>query len=634
MAVKELYSIWTKSVLTKALSSLGDKDFRKSWSKAKLVTRLQEWEEKEVLEATTKANIVVLAEEMGVSTTGTKKTLIERLLSSDSNPEVVEEVFDQSNEQVEQVASDDEDEEEETLSDIPCVISPIDSEELQLVDANIVRKIESYQNQFQSLSDSLKALREECEQFLEEIEIPFNILNLQGLVSSSTIRTSSVVGEVEMRKNMALIQLLEPRLRGITFYLGSEYDDGGGYYSTLDSFEFNDGLTTEAFSDYIYDIFDADLDVGSFEFAENTVGIDQHPLLGLYSGYTSPNPKQWRKLWTLITSLDASFREQGFLLLETLMLEDRSLLEATADLASFSIHRTFVPVMDHSFISCIYGRALLEPFLHLICLANEKVGRTNLFFPFETNELYGFEQPLFASSIEKLAFDIELADRSHLNSMSYDVRQVQNALLDVIDIINVDLGLPSVVRHLKMSDLQRLVPHTWDELWTMYENDGTANIVKSFILDWMFNDAAIFTINPALANRTELAPPYHAVEGSFLWHMPKLQSLDMSEMHLDVGEEWDPQYFNHLPNLKKLSISGLGVVKIPQLIVDKSLKELDIGYNSLQDFPRELKQMRSLKRLVITQCMDDNLGPWDIDSFAEELRKALPTCEIVTGAVG
>ena len=164
----------------------------------------------------------------------------------------------------------------------------------------------------------------------------------------------------------------------------------------------------------------------------------------------------------------------------------------------------------------------------------------------------------------------------------------------------------------------------------MYEDDGTANTVKSVLMDWMFNNGAIFSINPALENRTELAPPYHVAESTFLWHMPRLQFLDMSGMNLDVGEEWDPQYFNHQPNLKKLNVSGIGMVKIPQLIVDKSLKELDVSYNKLQDLPYELKQMRSLKRLVITDCMDDELGPWDMDSFAAELRQALPKCEIVT----
>ena len=350
------------------------------------------------------------------------------------------------------------------------------------------------------------------------------------------------------------------------------------------------------------------------DFSEEPYTFSGHPILAFFPNYQSPNPDHWYKVLHLITSSDEALVQQGFVLLESMMLEDERLLETVANLASCSLNCVFWEVHSLMEDKGLGDWTLISHLLQLIRFANQQLGRTNLLFPFETAQVLTEETedgeelplPLFASELERELYQAE----------------------------NVVRALPSILSRMSQGDLQRMVPKTWDQVWRLMQSNWEFEWLQTF-LEWMFKDGKVLQWNPSLLELTELrlnSSLQEMEETVAFWSMPNVTTIDMSECGMLWWYDWT--FLSSMPRLHTVNLSVCGLDEIPGPLYNCPIEYLDVSHNKLQEVPHDLRHMSSLKRLVLTNCMHDGRDNKEFEAFVVGLRQALPKCEIVTEAVG
>lgn len=525
-----------------------------------------------------------------------------------------------------------------SLSDFTIHIEPIEPPSVDINSAEQRRRLDAYAQKVREWQQQTLALQEEgrrllleASQVLDPLVARAEIDKLDSVMVSAKegIETfpSLLVLEHDWKQRLETLQAPLQALKSVEFnwvwndYEARWYEEGyslnEGAITDLPSpieeygVQLNSGLISKGVDRGVYNPSCSPPD--RVDFSDESYTFLGHPILGFFSNYQSPNPDHWYKVLHRITSSDEALAKQGFVQLESMMLEDKRLLETVANLASCSLKSVFWEVHSLMEEKGLGDWTLISHLLQLIRFANQQLGRTNLLFPFETAQVLTEETedgeerpvPLFASELERELYQAE-------------------------DVVRT---LPSILSRMSQGDLQRMVPKTWEQVWGLMQNHREFEWFQTF-LEWMFKDGKVLQWNPSLLELTELrlnSSLEEMEETVAFWSMPNVTTIDMSEYRM-LWYDWT--FLSSMPKLRAVNLSYCSLGEIPSPLYSCPIEYLDVSYNKLQEVPHDLKQMSSLKRLVLTKCMQDDVDEIEFEAFVTELHQALPTCEIVTEAVG
>ena len=202
------------------------------------------------------------------------------------------------------------------------------------------------------------SIRKELEVQLEKIQLNLQELpdNEKAIFQQKMDAMNRELEEQLFSRELQLVAYLHPEIADLKITTISNYDDEGSYDSSFDGFRVTNkqgeriivdtGGYLQLFGQKHYD------NTTTFRFAYNfRLSYKEehfvHPMMQLVSEYTPIKQDPWHKIWVLLTSKEEQSRNQGQMILSSIVGEEPELQEIFANLSVPNLQENYLQKLLH-----------------------------------------------------------------------------------------------------------------------------------------------------------------------------------------------------------------------------------------------------------------------------------------------